>query len=252
MISTDERVRWTHRPRRIPVMRQKWRDLLFLHWPVPVEDIARLLPPSLTVDTWDGMAWVGLIPFHVHGARPPLFPPVPHISQFPETNLRTYVHKDGQAPGVWFFSLEAARLIPVYAARAGFHLNYQHARMSVRSRDTSEGRLFSYESERLRPGPVPARSHLRGKPEGGVREAAPGTFEHFLVERYLLYSATDSHLYRARVHHRSYPLQDARGEVISESLLAAAGIGRPNDPPLAHFSPGVDVDVFAIERVERV
>lgn len=251
MITTEERVRWTRRPNRIPVLRQKWRDLLFLHWPVPVEIVARLLPRGLQVDTWDGKAWVGIVPFHVQGARPRLLPALPHVSRFPETNVRTYVHVGGRAPGVWFFSLDAARIVPVYAARLAFHLNYQHARMSVEARTTSEGRWYTYRSERLRPGPLPASSHLRGSPEGPVREAEPGSFEHYLVERYLLYSAARSRLYRGRVHHRAYPLQLARAEVVEESLLSAAGIARPPIAPLAHFAAGVDVDVFALERVTR-
>lgn len=251
MVTTSERLRWTRRPNRIPLMRQKWRDLLFLHWPVPVEVVSRLLPPGLEVDTWEGKAWVGIVPFHVHGARPRALPPIPYISRFPETNVRTYVHVGGGAPGVWFFSLDAARIIPVVAARLGFLLNYQHARMSVEARTTSGERWVTYRSERLRPGPIPARSHFRGSPMGPVREAEPGSFEHYLVERYLLYAWSGSRLYRGQVHHRAYPLQSARGEVIEESLLSAAGIARPPSEPLAHFASGVDVDVFALERVNR-
>jgi uncharacterized protein len=105
-------------------MFQRWRWLTFLHWSYGAETIRRLIPPQLTLDTYEGAAWVGLTPFLLTSLRPPLAPALPWISRFPETNVRTYVRGPDGEPGVWFFKLEAERLAAVAGARA----TYRHPR----------------------------------------------------------------------------------------------------------------------------
>ena len=115
-------------------MKQTWHDLLFAHWPVPHADLRRLVPEQLTLDTFDNQCWVGVVPFHMRAIRGRFLPPLPGLSRFPELNVRTYVTHSGK-PGVYFFSLDAATLPAVWAARAFYHLPYFHADMSSEDRD---------------------------------------------------------------------------------------------------------------------
>lgn len=223
-----------------------WSDLLFVHWRVPVSLLQPLLPSELTVDTFDGTAWVGLVPFRMYGVRPWWCCPVPGISDFPETNVRTYVHFQGRDPGVWFFSLDAAKLLAVTLARWGWGLNYYWARMTVER----EGTRIAYRSRRVMSGiecqveaeiggPLP-----EGVPHGDTRVARPGTLEHFLVERYLLYATRWGKLYQGQVHHRPYPLQTVQLLKLEQGLLMSNKIPVTDGPCHALFSPGVSVEVF--------
>jgi uncharacterized protein len=245
-----DRIAPTRRPNQVALMRQAWRHLLFLHWAVPAEHLAALLPPGLTLDTHEGRAYVGLVPFTVL-ARPPGLPASLSPSRFHEVNVRTYVHVNGQDPGVWFFSLDAASLPAVLGARAGYRLAYYFAEMKLRTLVENDGHItVDYRSRRLWPGPKGAGCSLQyGSKGAGPREAVPGTLEHFLVERYILYSYSRGTLRRARVHHAPYPLQDGWAQALDESLLAASRIHRPNETPLCHYAREVDVEIFKPERV---
>lgn len=226
-------------------MRQRWAELAFLHWTVPVEALARRLPPGLEVDTFEGRAFVGLVPFTMTGVRPAGLPAVSWLSDFHEVNVRTYVHRGGRDPGVWFFSLDAANSLAVAVARALWRLPYNRARMSL----ARDGATIRYASDRLWPGPRPASCRVEYQPLGSPQPAVPGTLEHFLAERYILYAAAGGRLYNGRVHHPPYPLQPARAAGLDETLLAAAGLARPPDAPLVHYAQEVEVEVFALERV---
>lgn len=247
--ATIDRIAPTRPPGGRVVMRQTWADLLFLHWPVDSAQIAPLLPEGLSLDTYGGIAYVGLVPFTMRGVRPVWSPPVHGLSDFHEVNVRTYVHYEGGEPGVWFFSLDAANSVAVRIARGLWHLPYHFARMGLRK---GEGGAIAYSSERLWPGPVPADCRLRYTPDATPpRSAEPGTLEFFLAERYILYSRTRGRLFRGRVHHAPYPLQGARLHDLDDSLIAAAGIrvDTPGAPPLVHYASGVDVRVFPLSAV---
>ena len=225
-------------------MRQRWAELGFLHWPIPVAAVRDLVPRALTIDTHEGQAYVGLIPFTVTGARPTLMPPLPWVSDFHEVNVRTYVHRDGAEPGVWFFSLDAANPVVVAAARALFLLPYHHARMEM---DVDAGGI---DFRSTRAGNDAAACALRYEPLGTAAPAAVGTLEHFLAERYILYTASEGRLWQAQVHHEPYPLQPARVPSLRETLVAAAGIARPDGPPpLVHFAREVNVEIFGLREV---
>lgn len=243
--STAERVAATYRPARAALLRQTWLHLGFFHWEVEANRLRALLPPGLAVDTHQGRAYVGLVPFLVTGSRPVFTPPLPVISRFREVNVRTYVHLDGKDPGVWFFSLDATSVVSVLAARASYRLAYFPAR--ARFEPPGPDRPARFASTRLGRGSPGCACEYR--PEGPVAQAPPGTLEYFLVERYVLYASRGRSLLRARVHHRPYPLQPARATV-EETLVAAAGISRPQAPPvLAHYAEGVQVEIFGPERV---
>jgi uncharacterized protein YqjF (DUF2071 family) len=235
------------RPEGSPAGLQKWRSLLFVHWEVPVETLRALLPPRLEVDTFEGRAYVGLVPFEMHDVRPSRFlPAVPTAGRFEETNLRTYVHLAGRDPGVWFFSLDASSALAVLGARAFFHLPYWHARMHTQRTDDR----IVYRSQRHWEGGSPATLDVQYDVGEELGSAVEGTFEHFLAERYFLYALTGSGaLLRGQVHHTPYPLRRARIVELQESLVEAAGIRRPEERASELWSPGVDVEVFGLKRV---
>lgn len=228
-----------------------WTDLLFVHWRVRPELLGPLLPRGLTLDTYGGSAWIGLVPFGMRNIRPWWSPPVPGVSNFLETNVRTYVHRDGSDPGVCFFSLDASSRLAVWLARRFWQLNYHHAQMSLVRRN---GRI-SYRSRRTSPRSpseiceIEAAIDQQQEPFAAI----PGTLDHFLLERYVLYSsdlgADSARLYRGQVHHPPYRYVPARVTLCRESLLAANGILRTGEIAHAAYCPGVDVEIFPLARV---
>jgi uncharacterized protein YqjF (DUF2071 family) len=246
-----DRISPTLEPDQQVLLHQNWHHLLFLHWEIPALELQALLPPRLTVDVHDGKAYVGLVPFTLSGVRPILVPPLPWISSFHEINVRTYVHLDGRDPGVWFFSLDASSAIAVAAARATYKLPYFGADIELEaSREPMP--LVQFDSKRTDArGALPANAHLRYRPEeGSTAPAAPGTLDHFLVERYILYSEDEHHdLYRARVHHQPYPIQRAEILHLEETLIWAAGIRRNDSLAHRHYAREVNVRVYPLERV---
>ena len=249
-----DRVALTGRPSGRPVMRQSWDHLLFLHWEVPAAAMARLLPAGLEVDTFEGRAYIGLVPFAMRGVRPALLPSVRGLSNFLETNVRTYVHVGGRDPGVWFFSLDASNPIAVAIARIWFRLPYFFARMRLEAQDRrSDGSVaLTYRSKRIFPHPRPATSRIVADADGPVAPAGLGTLDYFLTERYLLYTEGRAGLLKGRVHHSPYPLQRAEVRSLEETSLAAAGIERPDHAPIVRYARGVVVDVFGLEPVPAV
>ena len=243
----ETRIALTRRPQdRSPVMYQRWSNLLFLHWAVEPEIIQATLPPGLHVDTFDGSAWLGVVPFFMEGLRPRFSPPVPGLSHFLELNLRTYVHDEQGRPGVWFYSLDANQAIAVAIARVGFSLPYVRARMASVVEDG--GGAIEFRSER--PGQA---EQLFQYAHGPVLEAPrPGSLEFFLVERYLLFShrKKGNRLYMGRIHHRPYPLMKPQLLSHSRDLFALNGFKDPErDPDHALLSNGVDVTVYGLERI---
>ena len=245
---TIDRITPTLAPDQQVVMYQNWHHLLFLHWEVSPNELQALIPPQLTVDTFEGKAYIGLIPFTMTGVRPILLPPLPGVSAFHEVNVRTYVHKGGSDPGVWFFSLDANSHLAVNAARMAYHLNYKYAEIDfAASADAIP--TIDFNARRKEP-PMPADAHIRYAPiEGPAAPAAPGTLEHFLAERYILYSTDDAkELYRARVHHQPYPLQKAELLGLDETLIWASGIKRSDNIPLRHYAREVNVSIYPVEK----
>ncbi|MFH5804943.1 YqjF family protein [Alienimonas sp. DA493] len=249
-----DRLALTARPAGRPAGYQSWRHLTFLHWRVEPEVVAKTLPAGLELDTHDGAAWIGLVPFLMTGVRPRWAPAVPGVSTFPETNVRTYVTRRNargeREPGVFFYSLDAAKWLAVAIARTAWRLPYFRAAMTV----TRDGDRTRYETRRLWPGPRGAGGLIEVAATGPAGAAAPGTLDHFLAERYLLFTPARGRILRGQVHHAPYPLRPARVERLSDSLVAAAGFpglsgasqeaGRP--PDHVRSSDGVDVEVFPL------
>ncbi|MBM3973143.1 MAG: DUF2071 domain-containing protein [Planctomycetes bacterium] len=214
---------------------QTWRDLVFVHWAVDPAVVAPLLPPELEPDTFDGAAYVALVPFLMTGIRFVGLPPIPGTSRTLETNVRTYVRRRGTAreaiPAVWFASLEAESTLAVLAARWGFGLPYFRATMQYEHATASDaaGRALATRkatSERRWPRPAPARSLVDAvfAADAPFAAASPGTLEHFLVERYALYARRGGRLLYAEVRHAPYRIRAGALRAVDPGLVVAAGV----------------------------
>lgn len=221
-----------------PVMRMEWRDLTFLHWAYEPAVVHELLPSGLEPETYDGAAWVGLVPFRMV-VRAPAGPALPWLSFFPETNVRTYVRGLDGRTGVWFFSLDAGRLPAVVTARATYRLPYFWSRMAV-ERGPDQVR---YTSRRRWPGPAGAHSTVIVRPGAPWRPAELTAFDHYLTARFRLYAALPGMIAYSRAAHPPWPLQRAEVLRLDESLVTAAGLPRPVGAPVVHYSDGVEVRV---------
>ena len=221
-------------------MRQVWHDLLFAHWPIDPELMRGLVPPQLPLDLFEGMSWLAIAPFHMSGIRARGLPAFPRLSQFPELNVRTYVILEGK-PGVFFFSLDAASLVAVKAARKFYHLPYFPARMSVRE----DQDWIHYAAQRRN-----SSAEFRGRyrPVAPVQLREPSSLPHWLSERYCLYTVFEGQVFRAEIHHQQWPLQDAEWEVDANTM--AEGIPLPAVTPLLHFSRRLDVLIWPLRRLE--
>jgi len=222
-----------------PVMRQRWERLTFLHWPYEPADVQRLLPAGLDAETWDGAAWVGLVPFFMRVATSAGHR-APWVSNFCETNVRTYVRDGEGRSGIWFFSLDAARLGAVVTARATpYRLPYFWSSMRLGVRGTQ----VAYRSRRRWPGPLPAASRVRINVGDPIDPGEVSEREHFLTARWMLFSVTGGRPVSARACHERWPLYRATAEALDGGLLATAGLPAPEGEPLVHYSPGVDVTI---------
>ena len=225
-------------------MAQQWHDLLFAHWPVDAGKLRSHVPSGLEIDTYNGQAWLAVVPFRMEGVRLRFVPTVPGTSRFPELNVRTYV-KHGDKPGVWFFSLDAASALAVAVARAWFHLPYFRARM----RCEEQSGWIEYESERTGRGSSPARLAGKYRGTGKTFNAMKGSLEHFLMERYCLYSAKPGgQLMRGEIHHPAWELQMAEAD-FSENSMAREFFGTMPAAPLLHFSRRQEVVAWAPEVI---
>ena len=221
-------------------MLQTWHDLLFAHWPVSAAAIRELIPSQLELELWNGSCWLGVVPFRMSGVRLRGSLPILGASRFPELNVRTYVTYGGK-PGVYFFSLDAASRAAVWAARHFYHLPYYHARMET----ARQGEAITYHSLRLKSG-----GEFRGRyrPTTSVQRRASGTLEHWLTERYCLYTAHAGRVYRGEVHHEPWPLQDAHAEIAINSVATAAGLALLETEPLLNFARRLDVLIWPLRK----
>ena len=222
-----------------------WNELLFAHWALPPETLQRLLPASVPLDTFDGQGYLTIAPFRMTEVRPRNVPTLPWLSAFPELNVRTYTTVDGQ-PGVFFFSLDVTSLAAVLGARAVYFLPYFLAQMSV----THEGGWIHYDSHRSRWHGSAAHFVGRYRAEGEVFHAQPGSLDHWLTERYCLYSVDSrDQLFRAQIHHEPWPLQKAEAAIFRNTMASSLGIELTEVPTLMHYASRLEVLAWLPERV---
>ena len=244
ILSTTE-----HRPWPLPKspwrMTQRWNDLLFAHWPIPANELTGLVPENLTVDTFEGSAWVGVVPFWMDQIRMRGMPRIPGASRFPELNLRTYVReRHTNQAGVYFFSLDAASPLAVSAARVFYKLPYYWARMKIAA---DESRTFHYSSERLF-GPRPANFRACYRSLG--KPCVKGGIESFFTEHYALFTlGRHRETARVNIHHLPWPLEMAEAEFEVNDLPQAHGIRLPDTRPLLQYSRELVVYIWALESM---
>jgi uncharacterized protein YqjF (DUF2071 family) len=234
-----------HRPWPVPEgrwnLRQQWLDLLFAHWPIDATVLKPLVPEGVEIEEYGGTSWVGVVPFRMTGVMFRGLPDLPWLSAFPELNLRLYVRHGGRS-GVWFLSLDAPNLVAVLAARFRYGLPYHWSKVEHRAHDGADADYpFTMTAECGRAQP-PLRFRASYGPAGAVFRAKPGSLEHFLTERYCLFTrGRGGKILRVDVHHEPWPLQPGRAEVDAGDLLRPFGLGLPECAPHLLFSSGVRV-----------
>jgi uncharacterized protein YqjF (DUF2071 family) len=227
------------------IMHMRWTDLLFMHWPLPSAAIRDMVPAGLEIDTFEGQAWLGIVPFRMSNVRPRGLPPMGPLSAFPELNVRTYVKHRGRG-GVWFFSLDAASKLAVRAARFAFHLPYFDARMSVTFHDGQ----VQYDSLRTHKRAAPAHLRMRYRPTGPATVTRPGTLDDFLTNRLCLFAANRrGQIYCGDIDHAPWPLQPAEAEIETNTMTGQIGVKLPDVPPLLHYARRLDVVAWRLRGV---
>ena len=234
-----------HRPWPLPVrpwfMGQVWERLLFAHWRVEPEDLERVIPAELALDRFDDECWIGVTPFVVRGLRLRGSPPVPFVSRFPEINVRTYVTVGGKA-GIYFLSLDADSRLAVMSARREYRLPYFKMTSSVDA--TAAGTI--YRARRTSSDGPAAAFGATCAPRGPARPPRPGTLEHWLTERYCLYTLDESRrVLRGEIHHPPWPLQSAEAQIEVNSMTAGYGLALEGEP-LLHFSARQEVALWRL------
>jgi uncharacterized protein len=237
-----------HRPWPLPDgdwrLGQTWEDLLFVHWRVSGASLRAVVPHLLEIDRFDGEAWIGVTPFRITGLRVRGLPPLPFLSSFPELNVRTYVSAGG-TPGIFFLSLDAARSVAVGGGRRAYKLPYYRARMSM-SRAKQRVR---FESERVQDGAERRAFRADYRPTGAAFEPPPGTLEHFLTERYRLYTAEGETLYYADIHHRPWSISIAEA-LIDENTMLPAAVMRTDETALTHAAEPQHTLIWPLRKAD--
>jgi len=240
-----DRLSIRNRPGGQPVMHQKWGKLLFMHWRIEADALRPLIPSGLEIETFDGSAWIAIVPFTMWDIRafPPYAPRVPGLNAMHELNVRTYVHLNG-SPGVWFFSLDCNRAAAVFGARTFYYLPYYNAEITLEHLDSK----ISYSNKRT---DQPAANFSATWSSGeAFPTAEPDSLEFFLTERYCLFSEHKGQLYRSRIHHQPWPLRNAQLDSWSSTMIEVLGIAEPISEPLLHYAEELAVDIWMLEKVK--
>lgn len=234
----------SHRPWALPnlpwTMKQIWSNLLFAHYPIKFEVLRKLVPEALHLDSYNGMCWIGVVPFRMSGIRLRGLPSIPGTDQFPELNVRTYVTLDGK-PGVYFFSLDAANWLAVKGAKTLYHLPYWHADMEIKNSGTN----IEFKSKRLQDNEIELACSYR--PISEPFQASKGSFEEWMVERYCFYTLNSSGVpLRCDILHEPWRLQEAEAEISYNSILSKQGIDVTSDSPIFHFAKKIEVRAWPL------
>jgi uncharacterized protein YqjF (DUF2071 family) len=238
-----------HRPWPAPdrpwIMGQTWERLLFAHWRVPIEQLRRVVHPDIPIDTFDGSAWLGITPFTVTGFHVRATPPPPGVSSFHEINVRTYATIEGR-PGIYFLSLDAASRLAVEAARKAYRVPYFEAEIGVER----EGERVRYTHERTQGDGPPAGFAAEYAPHGSAETAAPGSFEHWMSERYCLYTVDErQRVHEGDIHHPPWRLRPASLEVVHNTMAKPFDIELAGEP-IAHFADPQDVLFWPLRALQ--
>jgi uncharacterized protein YqjF (DUF2071 family) len=230
-----------------PVLLHTWSELSFVHWPYDPAAIQALLPDTLAVDVLDDVAWVGLVPFHCT-IRPRGIPRVPWVSSFEEMNVRTYVRGPDGVPGVWFITLDAARLGAVLIARITYGLRYFWSKMAF----TRVGDVATYSSRRRWPTPSKVVGTVALEVGSPIAPDEVTPLEDFLTGRWSFYGCLGGRLYRGQIEHAPWELERAHLLHCDAGLLTACGLPKPHGDPILHHSRrSVEVRMSGPKRLPR-
>ena len=268
--SIDDRLSIRSRPGGVPLMYQSWGKLLFMHWKIDPDILRPLIPSQLSIDTFGGQAWIGVVPFTMWGIRASFLPPIPGTSAFHELNVRTYVHYHG-VPGVWFFSLDAANSLAVWGARTFYHLPYFEATMSLKQKENTidyssvrsdartyaqffasdaEGFAADFDSRQFQ-NPPQAKLETTWRIGEPLAQSTPGSIEFFLTERYCLYAYGRGGLHRSRIFHEPWKLRTASLDSCQSTMIESLGIAQPKAEPLLHYAESIGVEIWPLQRVSE-
>ncbi len=205
---------------------QEWNRALFMHWEVPAETLREMVPQKLSLDTFNGKAYVSVVPFTMEKIRPRFLPSVGFISNFHEINVRTYVEADSKK-GVYFLSMEAQKWLSAVVSKKISGLPYEKSyinRTQNEYRSANKKNAFTLDVEFSIGAAIPQKTAL----------------ENWLTERYCLYLDKNSELYRFDVHHRAWELQNLEIKRLSIDYQIGPLV-LSTAPNLANYSDGVKV-----------
>lgn len=225
------------------VMTQKWDHLLFIHWPIPQEVMEAQIPAGLELDTFDGEAWLTIIPFKISDMRLRKMPPFPFLRSFLEVNVRTYVRRNGIS-GIYFFSMDADKLLAILGARVAT-LPYFHAKMKI-----NKGAKGYYHYSSIRRGSSDAIFKGSYRPISEAYYPEKGSLAYWLLERYYLYSYQGGALFRGGIHHRQWRIHDAEATILKQNMIPFLLENSMNEEPLLHYASSRRVLFWLIKKVE--
>ncbi|MCR2821695.1 YqjF family protein [Lederbergia panacisoli] len=236
-----------HRPYPLPskpwIMKQRWSDVLFTHWPIEPEKLKPFIPSPIEIDTFDGFAWLGVIVFKIDGIYPRGFPPISIRSAFPEINLRTYVKLNGK-PGIYFLSLDVDDWTSYTLAKRWLHVPYYPADISFQQK----GQSIHFESIRKKHTPIMCKGSYT--PISEIFYAENMTLDHFLTERYCFFSHDlKSNIYCLDIHHHQWPLQKADADISTHDLFKTFNLKLADLHPIIHYSQGVEALIWNIKKM---
>ena len=235
ILRKTEHRRWP-KPKRPWVMTMSWVNLLAAHWPIEPRQLRRLVPDRLAVDTWEGKAWISILPFAMDNTSLRGFTWSPRQMYFPEVNVRTYVTTEEGGPGVWFLSLDAASRLAVWGARTFFYLPYLNAELDM----SVAGDVVNFRSIRTHSGEPQAEFVATYSPTGPAEVAEEGSFQEWIMERYLYYVAGGDSILRGDVHHEPWILQPGSIDIETNTLFDALLIELPAEPTFVYYADSVD------------
>lgn len=223
------------------LLAMSWHDICTSHWRVDGDALATLLPAGVTLDRYDGDAWLSIVPFRMSGVHLRFAPVVPGFASVPEINLRTYV-RAGSVRGIYFFSLDAASPLMVRSARLVTGLPYRAARMTM----SSGASQVHFRSERQTRAVVAGVFEARYAPLDVPRIAEPASLEAFLHERYRFFLRRAGQLWSGEVRHEPWPLQRARIEILTNTLGGLANEPLSGPPERCYYTKSLRVRATSV------
>lgn len=213
-------------PKKSWVYYQEWNRVLFFHWEVPIEILDKLVPKELKIDTFNGKAYISIVPFTMENIRPKYLPAIGFISNFHEINVRTYVENNGKK-GVYFLNIEAEKFLSAFVSKQLSGLPYEKATIkrtanSYQSNNPSKG--FHLSVDFTIDQPIHNKSNL----------------DKWLTERYCLYLKECEHVYRYDIHHKEWELNQIKIDRF-DLAYQLGNLKIINENYFAHYSKGIEV-----------